>query len=343
MLETKPKIVSEIAENKQTQNNFNFRQLLQFSLNTNRILTLLGIMMLISLVASVFGLIFDPRTLGGMPIWTKPAKFSISLALYVFTLIWLLSYVKGHPRLVRLVSWVTFIAFFVEMIIVVTQVIRGVSSHFNVATPLDAALFSLMGNFIMLFWVANLLAAVLLLFQRFDNPAFAWSLRLALILALAGAMLGMLMALQRTPEQQLAIAAGQHLTTAGAHSVGVQDGGPGLPFLGWSTVGGDLRIGHFVGLHALQFLPLLGWLILRFTRTGFTRMHQVILVWVAGAGYAGLIALFTWQALRGQSIIAPDALTLAGFGALVVATCLGAGGVGLHARTRKSRLAVSQS
>lgn len=340
MLETKPAVLSE---SKPEQASFDFRRLLQFSFNTNRALTLLGVMMVLVLAGSFLGLIFDPRTLLGVPIWAKPAKFGLSLALYSFTLIWLLSYVKGHRRLVGLVSWVTLISFSVEMIIVITQVIRGVSSHFNLATSFDSTMFSLMGAFIMIFWVANLGAAVLLLFQRFDNPALAWALRLALILALAGAMLGMLMTTQRSPDQQLAIAAGQKLTIAGAHSVGVDDGGPGLPFVGWSTVGGDLRIAHFIGLHALQLLPLFGWLILRFTRSGFRQYHQVMLVWIAALGYAGLTALATWQALRGQSIVAPDALTLGAFAALVAVTGLLVGGVVLHARARRDRLPFIQS
>ena len=130
---------------------------------------------------------------------------------------------------------------------------------------------------------------------------------------------------------------------SGAHSVGVNDGGPGLPFVGWSTVGGDLRVAHFVGLHALQFLPLLGGLILRLTRSGYRPGHQVLLVWIAGLGYAGLMALLTWQALRGQSVVAWDALTLGGFAALIVTTGLLVGGVVLHARTRKARLSVNQS
>ena len=137
----------------------------------------------------------------------------------------------------------------------------------------------------------NLLAAIALLRQRMPDEAFAWSLRLGLLIALAGMAEGFVMA------------------ALGAHSVGVPNGGPGIPFLGWSSVGGDLRAAHFLGLHALQAMPLLGWLVSR-------RKDRLTLVWTAGLSYLGLVLLLTWQALRGQSIVHPDAQTLVALAAL---------------------------
>jgi hypothetical protein len=94
----------------------------------------------------------------------------------------------------------------------------------------------------------------------------------------------------------------------GSHTIGALDGGPGLPVLGWSTVAGDLRIGHFTGLHALQLLPLLGWLLDRSAR--WTDRQRRRLVRIVGVGYLGVVVLLTWQALRGESLVHPGTLTL---------------------------------
>jgi hypothetical protein len=91
-----------------------------------------------------------------------------------------------------------------------------------------------------------------------------------------------------------------------------------LPLVGWSTTGGDLRIAHFVGMHALQGLPLLAAALGALGR--FDELTRMRIVQVAAAAWTGLVVLLTGQALRAQPLLAPDATTLAALGALVVGT-----------------------
>jgi hypothetical protein len=289
--------------------------------------------MLATLAATLIGLVVDDRVITGAPAWLKPAKFAVSIVIYSFTLLWLLTFVEGHRRLVALVSWGTAFVFVVEMIAIAGQVVRGMTSHFNVATPFDAAVWGTMATAIATLWVLNLLTAVLLLRQRLPEPAFAWGLRFGVLIAAVGMAVAFLMT-QPTPAQEAAVAAGQGMPTVGAHTVGVEDGGPGIPVVGWSTEGGDLRVAHFIGLHAMQVLPLIGWLVASLPMPWLRSRDRVSLVGIAGLGYLGLVLLLTWQALRAQSLIAPDSLTLGVLAALLVAAGGAALAVWLRAHSR---------
>ena len=320
------------------------RHLLYRAFAAHQSLTILGGVMLATFVATLVGVFVDHRVITGAPAWLKPAKFAISVSVYCFTFVWLLGFIENRPRLVRLVANVTVASFIVEMIVIIGQAGRGTTSHFNLTTPFNSFLWFTMGAFIVLVWTMNLLLAIMLLRQRMPDQAFAWSLRLGVLISSIGMGAAFFM-VTPTPEQAAAIASGYGPHIVGAHSVGVADGGAGLPIFGWSTVGGDLRAAHFVGLHALQILPFLGWLLTR-RKSVFALLaanDRLTLVWTGGLGYLGMVVLLTWQALRGQSVVNPDDKTIAAAGVLAasVATSILITAARVFIRNRKTRVLAS--
>ena len=296
------------------------RRSLRSAFAGNPALTSLAVIMLITFFAALVGIFVDHRVITGAPAWLKPAKFAISVSIYCFTFVWMLGFVENQPRLVRLAANVTAAGLIVEMVVIFTQAARGTTSHFNQTTPLNTALWFTMGAFIVLVWMMNLLLAIILLLRRMSDRVLAWSLRLGLLISAIGMATAFFM-VKPTPEQAARIAGGYGARIVGAHSVGVADGGPGLPVLGWSTVGGDLRVAHFAGLHALQLLPFIGWLLTR--RKGVLALlsagDRLALVCSAGMAYLGLVLVLTWQALRGQSVVHPDTKTVAAASSLAAA------------------------
>ncbi|WNV90967.1 hypothetical protein [Umezawaea sp. Da 62-37] len=279
----------------------------------------------IALVA-VVGLVVDDRVLAGSPIWLKPFKFAVSIAVYGVTWAWLISLLNVGKRLAARISVGMAAVFFVEQVLIVMQVVRGRGSHFNVMTPFDSAVFSAMGVAIALLWTGSLVLTVLVLRTPFADLATRWALRIGAVVSLAGVGMGALMTTP-TSAQLASMDNGTFKGIVGAHTVGFEDSGPTMAVTGWSTVGGDLRIPHFIGMHALQALPLLV-LVLAFLATRVPVLRSVVvrtrLVVVAGAGYALLVALVLWQAERGQPLVQPDALTLGALAALVAFVVVGA-------------------
>jgi hypothetical protein len=290
----------------------------------------LGIVMVATTLATSAGVFLDHRIVTGAPVWLKPAKFSLSVAIYSFTFQWLLGFVRSRPRAARALSSTAVVSFSIEMGIIVTQAFRGTTSHFNMSTPLDGSLWIVMGVFIAVVAVLHLLLTLLLIREPGIAPfPMAVALRLGAVISLLG-MLTAIPMLIPAPGQLAVAIHGPRII--GAHSVGIPDGGRGLPILGWSIVAGDLRVPHFAGLHALQIMPMIGWLFSRRTR-GLARLtvqDRTRLVAAFGVAYVGAILLLEWQALRGESLIHPGAKTilaaaslLSAFGAYMTVILMG--------------------
>jgi hypothetical protein len=231
------------------------------------------VLMLVAFVGAVIGMAIDPRTITGVNAWLKPAKFAISTAIFSATMAWIYGYLTATPNLKRLGDTLSFVQI-LEVAIIYVQAYRGTTSHYNVATPLDGALFGIMGIGIAVLWLATVGVFVMAMRQHFDDEAWGWALRLGLLITIIGS------------------ASGGMMIAHGAHTVGAPDGGPGLPFVGWSSQHGDLRIVHFVGLHGLQVIPFLAWLLRR-------SRHAMALVFTAAGGYVAAMLLLTVQAFRG--------------------------------------------
>ena len=283
-------------------------------------LTVTGFLMLAVLGVALAGLAVDPRIVTGVPVWLKPAKFAVSIALYTFTLAWVFTFIPGWAATRRIVGWTTAMAMVVEMVIIGLQAARGTTSHFNVSTLFDGVLWTIMGLAIVAQTLTSAAVAVALWRQPFADRALGWALRFGMVITIVGAFSGGLMA--RPTRTQIADArAGQRMTVSGAHTVGAADGGPGVAGTGWSTDHGDLRVPHFLGLHALQALPLVA---LALPRRRFTDPTRARLILTAAASYVALFGILFWQALRGQSVLAPDALTIATLGAWAAVTAAAA-------------------
>lgn len=239
-----------------------------------------GVMLLLLVIATLLS-IGDPRLVAGINPWIKPMKFMTSITIFLWTVAWFMPDTEPRPRARAMVRWTIASAMAIEIVIITMQAWRGTTSHFNVATLFDGIVFQIMGAAILL----N--TAAMVLFWRIirrDTPAsragYIWGIRLGVLLFLVASFEG-------------AVIIGNN-----AHTVGAADGGPGLPFVNWSTEHGDLRVAHFFGMHAMQALPLLGFLLDR-TRIKAARnvVIGVSILWLAIT--AGLLHL----ALQGRPLI----------------------------------------
>jgi hypothetical protein len=282
-------------------------------------LTILGFVMAADLVFTMCGLVVDRRVFTGAPAWLKPAKFALSTMIAAWSFAFCIASTRIWPKVTRALDIALALGLAIEIALIDMQAARGTTSHFNVSTSLDSAVWEVMGVSILCIWLGMLSLTIVLFRQPYASSAWGWSLRLGMVLALIGTGSGGLMTLPNSQQLAEAHASGR-LPIIGAHTVGAPDGGPGLPVTGWSADHGDLRVAHFLGMHGLQVLPLLAWWIGR--RFAGDDRTQVKLIFAIAASYLALFGLILWQAFRGQSIAQPDSLSLASFTAWLVVTAV---------------------
>lgn len=277
----------------------------------SRALTATAAIMLADFFLTSFELIFDPRMITGAPAWLKPAKFAISTFIFSASIAWLFRYLPDFPRTKRWAGGGLAAMLILEVGIIDLQAARGITSHFNISTVENAVLFAVMGVGIGIVLVLSIWILVALWRQPFRDPAWGWALRLGLLISVLGSASGGLMTVP-TAAQRAAMARHERVTVSGAHTVGAPDGGPGLPGVDWSKQHGDLRIPHFAGMHALQIIPFIVWLV--------RRRRTVRFVFSLSASYFVLYLILLWQALRGESIADPSNVTLVALGVWLSAT-----------------------
>lgn len=250
------------------------------------LLTAAGLLMAAGFGVALASSFIDTRTILGINPWIKPMKFFSSVAIFLWTMAWFMPEADPrHARRLMIIRWTMVVTMAGELALISLQAARGTTSHFNISTRFNAIVFQTMG--MMILANSGAVAAFLLSLRR-DVPAtragYLRGLRLGLLIFVVGSLEGFMMVANQ------------------AHTVPRPDGGPGLPFVNWSTTGGDLRIAHFLALHALQLLPLGGhWLDRAWPAAPAVRARGISIVAVV---WAAMVAMALWQAISGRPLVA---------------------------------------
>lgn len=253
-------------------------------------LAVTGLAMLALAAPTLLAYALDERLFQGVSTWIKPLKFELSVAFYLLTLAVLLPLAGERFRASwagRYLVWPVIVPIVLEVLYIAWRASRVEASHYNTGSALGAWLYSLMGIGAVMFTIAPGFLAYGL--ARRDAapmpPVLRWSLVAGLALTcilglLSGAFIG---------------------SSASGHFVGAPPAAHlTIPFFGWSLAVGDLRVAHFLGLHALQIIPAFGllvWLVSRRQAAGLAAVGAF------SAAYAAVTAAALAAALHARPLL----------------------------------------
>jgi hypothetical protein len=245
-----------------------------------------ALLMVAATVPTLIAMALDVRTFNGINVWIKPFKFQASVAIYLATVAWFWPYIDAAIRAraaVRARVWALCILLVLEIVYITYRAAMAEGSHFNEST-IAAVLYPLMGVAILIAVSIGAWFGVLIL--RSTEGGISANLRFAIGAGLlAGNILGGV--------------SGAFISSLGSHWIGgVHNDAGGLLFFGWSRTGGDPRVAHFIGLHAMQAIPVIGYVVQRLA-AGRAIIWASLLLWTA------VTAAVFMQALAGRPLLPP--------------------------------------
>ena len=187
--------------------------------------------------------LFDDRTLNGISVWSKPVKFGLSIGVYFLTLTWFATFLDSKTLRSTSGKWlvgIPLIAGITEVVYIAIMASLGEASHFNLSSNFTSIMYSIMGigaasMVLVLPWMAYLIAKQ----NSTSNP-----LILAIVIGLCLTCL-------------LGGGFGNYLSSNGGHWVNsAPTDANGVWLFNWAMDGGDLRVAHFFGMHAMHAFPI---------------------------------------------------------------------------------------
>ncbi len=206
--------------------------------------------------------------------WYKPFKFAFSTFTFSWAMAWYCFYLPSFN--IQAFNWTVVFLLGFEIGYITLMAAQGKTSHYNVNSPFYSMMFSMMALAATLVTLYTAFVGVLSFASQFpDLPGYyVWGIRLGMLIFVIFSFEGFLMGARMS------------------HSVGLENDNSNLLIVGWSRVVGDLRVSHFIRMHALQVLPLLSVYLLKNTK-----------LTLAVAILYGALACFTlFQALNGKPL-----------------------------------------
>ncbi len=286
-----------------------------------KVLWVTGTILLVTMVVHIAILVITGGPVSGPVSLRKPAAFAETGWLIAWSVALILPRLRTRAWQRHVIGAAVVLFSVGETAIIGFQAWRGVPSHYNFSTPLDAALMrGGAGGTAGIF----LIGVIVLLIAALRSRDAAASVRLgvgaAVVVLLVGCVIGFVMISNNSGVYQGSVGAGFARRTAAYLGPDAATVGAQYALLRPATHGGDLVLPHIIGIHGLVLLAVPAVLL---TRTAMPRIRQLAVIALAVTSVALAMTILLVQALRQLPLGQLNAAAVAAL-ALCVVALLGA-------------------